>query len=363
MNDAGDSNAAAGAPSKSIDAAVPIDATTAASKSAPSAAPAAAPSSSPATKTVVLVTGGTGLVGQALREIVEADPVEGYEWYFAGSKDADLTDAAAVAALFDRVKPTACLHLAAYVGGLFANMTHRVEFWRRNVAMQDAVMHCCHERGVRRLVSCLSTCVFPDKTSYPIDETMIHDGPPHPSNEGYAYAKRMVDVQNRMYNSQYGHDFTAVIPTNIFGKHDNFSVADGHVIPGLIHKCYLAKKENKPFVVSGSGRPLRQFVFSKDLARLMLWTLREYKETDPIILSVDERDEVSIADVAAAIVRAMGFEGEVVFDTSRADGQFKKTASNAKLRRYLPDFQFTPFDAALKETVEWFVANYDKARK
>ena len=245
----------------------------------PMPTPAAAASSP--TKTVVLVTGGTGLVGQALREIVEADPVEGYEWYFAGSKDADLTDAAAVAALFDRVKPGACLHLAAYVGGLFANMTHRVEFWRRNVAMQDAVMHCCHERGVRRLVSCLSTCVFPDKTTYPIDETMIHDGPPHSSNEGYAYAKRMVDVQNRMYNSQHGHEFTAVIPTNIFGKFDNFSVSDGHVIPGLIHKCYLAKKNGEAFVVSGSGKPLRQFVFSKDLARLMLWTLQGVQGDGP----------------------------------------------------------------------------------
>ena len=342
--------------------AAPIDAAAAAAAAAANSAPSSAPAAA-SPKTVVLVTGGTGLVGQALREIVEADPVEGYEWYFAGSKDADLTDADAVAALFDRVRPGACLHLAAYVGGLFANMTHRVEFWRRNVAMQDAVMHCCHERGVRRLVSCLSTCVFPDKTTYPIDETMIHDGPPHASNEGYAYAKRMVDVQNRMYNSQHGHDFTAVIPTNIFGKHDNFSVSDGHVIPGLIHKCYLAKRSGEPFVVSGSGRPLRQFVFSKDLARLMLWTLREYRETDPIILSVDERDEVSIADVAKAIVEAMGFEGEVVFDTSKADGQFKKTASNRKLRKYLPDFKFTPFGDALRETVEWFVANYETVRK
>ena len=116
-------------------------------------------------------------------------------------------------------------------------------------------------------------------------------------------------------------------------------------------------------MVSGSGKPLRQFVFSKDLARLMLWTLKEYKETDPIILSVDEKDEVSIADVANAIVKAMDFKGEVVFDTSKADGQFKKTASNKKLRKYLPEFEFTPFGDALKETVEWFVANYETARK
>lgn len=221
----------------------------------------------------------------------------------------------------------------------------------------------CHARGVAKLVSCLSTCVFPDATTYPIDETMIHNGPPHFSNEGYAYAKRMVDVQNRMYAAQYGCKFTSVIPTNIFGKHDNFHLADSHVIPGLIHKCVLAKQAGTPFTVLGSGAPRRQFIYSKDLARLMLWTLQSYDEADPIILSVGEEDEVSIGDVARAVVDAVGFKGDVVFDTSAADGQFKKTASNAKLRQYLPDFKFTPMEAALKETVDWFVANFEGARK
>lgn len=139
--------------------------------------------------------------------------------------------------------------------------------------------------GVKKLVSCLSTCIFPDKTTFPIDETMIHDGPPHFSNEGYAYAKRMVDVQNRMYNSQHGCNFTAVIPTNIFGKHDNFHLDDSHVIPGLLHRGYLCKQKGEDFTIWGTGKPLRQFIFSTDLARLMIWTLREYEESDPIILS------------------------------------------------------------------------------
>jgi GDP-L-fucose synthase len=221
----------------------------------------------------------------------------------------------------------------------------------------------CHARGVTKLVSCLSTCIFPDATTYPIDETMIHNGPPHFSNEGYAYAKRMVDVQNRMYASQYGCKFTSVIPTNIFGKHDNFHLADSHVIPGLIHKCYLAKKAGTPFTVLGSGAPRRQFIYSKDLARLMLWVLQSYDEADPIILSVGEEDEVSIGDVARAVATAVGYEGDVTFDTSAADGQFKKTASNAKLRKYLPDFKFTPMEEAMKETVQWFVDNFETARK
>lgn len=103
-------------------------------------------------------------------------------------------------------------------------------------------MECCREFNVAKLVSCLSTCVFPDKTSYPIDETMVHNGPPHPSNEGYAYAKRMIDVMNKCYREEYGSNFTSIIPTNIYGPDDNYSIEDGHVIPGLIHKCYLAKQ-------------------------------------------------------------------------------------------------------------------------
>lgn len=104
---------------------------------------------------------------------------------------------------------------------------------------------------VDKLVSCLSTCIFPDKTTYPIDETMVHDGPPHESNFGYAMAKRMIDVQNKAYNEQYGCNFTSVIPTNIFGPHDNYDLEDSHVLPGLTHKCYLAK--SKCFVISGDS--------------------------------------------------------------------------------------------------------------
>lgn len=132
---------------------------------------------------------------------------------------------------------------------------------------------------------------------------------------------------------------------------------------GLIHKAYLAKRDGKSFEIWGSGKPLRQFIYSLDLARLFVWVLREYTEVDPIILSVDEADEVSIGDVAQTILKAFEFKGDVVYLTDKADGQFKKTASNAKLRRYLPDFKFTPFDQAIQESVDWFNANYDSARK
>jgi len=255
-------------------------------------------------------------------------------------------------------------------------MNYKLDFYRDNMIINDNVLHTSFENGVEKVVSCLSTCVFPDKTTYPIDETMIHNGPPHDSNFGYAYAKRMIDVQNQAYKEQFGVKYTSVVPTNIFGPHDNYHLQDSHVIPGLIHKCYLAKKNGTPFIVAGSGTPLRQFIYSRDLAKLFVWVLRDYPEVDPIILSgwyirqegvlmcvVGEEAEVTIKHVADTIVKCMDFKGEYKWDTSKADGQFKKTASNAKLVKYLPDFEFTPFEQAMRESVDWFEANYDTLRK
>lgn len=317
----------------------------------------------------VLVTGGSGLVGMALKAVVEAEhranPAQAAaeKWVFLSSKDANLTSMDSTRACFEIHHPTHVIHLAAKVGGLFKNLSEKVQMWKDNVDMNNNVMECCRLFAVKKLVSCLSTCIFPDKTTYPIDETMLHNGPPHPSNEGYAYAKRMIDVLDRCYHDQYGCNFTAVIPTNVYGLHDNYHLHDSHVVPGLIHKFYLAKKTGTPMRVMGSGRPLRQFIFSEDLAKLMLWTLRVYPERDPIILSVGEEDEVSIADVVRMIAEAMDFKGEIIFDTEKPDGQFKKTASNHKLRRYLPDFRFVPMAEGIRRSVQWFVENYDAARK
>ncbi|XP_067086418.1 GDP-L-fucose synthase-like isoform X3 [Osmerus mordax] len=313
----------------------------------------------------VLVTGSTGLVGKAIERVVneEEGSKEAEQWVFLSSKDANLMDFQETLAVFQKHKPTHVIHLAAMVGGLYKNMKANLDFWRNNLYINDNVLQAAHEVGVVKVVSCLSTCIFPDKTTYPIDETMIHNGPPHPSNFGYSYAKRMIDVHNCAHAEKYGSRYTAVIPTNVFGPHDNFSIEDGHVLPGLIHKAFIAQQEGSPLTVWGSGSPRRQFIYSLDLARLFLWVLREYKEVNPIILSVDEEDELSIKEAAESVVQALGFKGEVVFDTSKSDGQFKKTASNAKLRRYLPDVKFTPFNQALKETCDWFVANYDTARK
>jgi len=222
------------------------------------------------------------------------------------------------------------------------------------MAINQNVLQCCNEFNIQKCVSCLSTCIFPDKTSYPIDETMVHNGPPHGSNFGYSYAKRMIDVLNKGYGQDHGRRYTSIIPCNVFGPHDNYNLTNSHVVPALIHKTYNAIQNGTPLEFFGSGKPLRQFIYSFDLAHLILWVMREYNEIEPIILSVDEKDEISIKDAFDSVLKAFDYKGEVVYDTSKADGQFKKTASNAKLRKYLPEFEFTPFDEAIVESVKWF---------
>lgn len=317
-------------------------------------------------KRIVLVTGGTGLVGKGIEAFISSDPVAAAEesWVYLSSKDGDLRDPVAVKAIFEAYRPTHVIHLAAKVGGLFANMAEKVEFYRENVLINDNVMECCREFEVEKLVSCLSTCIFPDKTEYPIDEKMVHNGPPHDSNAGYAYAKRMIDVLNRCYADEYNCKMTSIIPTNIYGPNDNFSIKGGHVIPGLIHKAYIAKKNGTDFNIWGSGSPLRQFIFNRDLGELTVWVMRDYDSVEPIILSVPEEDEVSIAAIAHMVADATGLPRErVVFDTTKSDGQFKKTACNDKLRKLRPDFKFKSIQEGIKESVEWFEANFDSARK
>ena len=192
---------------------------------------------------------------------------------------------------------------------------------------------------------------------------MLHDGPPHTSNDAYAYAKRMLEIHSKVYQEQYDDNFICVIPTNIYGPYDNYSLEDGHVIPALIHRCYLNKKNNEKFIVRGTGKPLRQFIYSEDLAKLILWTLVHYEKKDTLILSVDEKDEISIKDVALNIAKSYDYQDMIEFDDSYSDGQYKKTADNSKLKKLIGEFEFTKFEDGIKKSVNWFIENYNNCRK
>lgn len=302
-------------------------------------------------KNKILITGGNGLVGSEFK---------GDQYYKPSSKDYDLIDRDQTYRLmlkeFDGV-----IHCAAKVGGLGSNMNYKGDFFYNNIMMNTNVIEGARLSKVKNLVAFLSTCVFPDNVEYPLTEKKIHLGPPHFSNDAYAYAKRMADVQIRAYKEQYGLNYKAVIPSNIYGPNDNYDLVNGHVLPSLIHKCYLARENKTPLTIWGSGKPLREFIFSRDVAKLTEWVLYNYNENEPIILSTSE--EVSINDVVGIIVELMNFKGDVIFDSSKPDGQFRKPSDNSKIKNYLPEFEFTPLYEGLKETIEYFEKNYNLVRK
>jgi GDP-L-fucose synthase len=318
----------------------------------------------------IIVTGGYGLVGQAIQTIVQQqkqknslDIVENQDAYlFLSSKDYDLTSMEQTQQLFQTHQPTHVIHLAANVGGLFKNMNHKVDMLEKNLAINYNVIKTAHQYKVQKLVACLSTCIFPDAVpTYPITEEMLHDGPPHPSNDAYAYAKRMLEIHCRAYRENYGDNFVCVSPTNVYGPHDNFNLEDGHVLPALIHKCFLAKESNTDFVIRGTGKPMRQFIYSEDLAQMMLTVLFSQNTPGNLILSSPEEAEISIGEVATQIAKCFDYESRMRMDASFSDGQFKKTVSNEKIMRIMPPtFQYTSMEDGIRKTVEWFLNTENK---
>jgi GDP-L-fucose synthase len=297
----------------------------------------------------LLVTGGNGLVGSS----IHADIKIGSEFDLRKS---DISDE-----VLKKNNPTHVIHCAGKVGGLGSNMNHKGQFFYDNIMINTNIIESARKYNVEKLVAFLSTCIFPDNVEYPLTESKIHLGAPHNSNDSYAYAKRMADIQIRAYREQYGLNYISVIPTNIYGPNDNFSLEHGHVVPMLIHKLYLAQKNNTDFIVWGSGKPLREFIYSKDIAKLSEWALDNYNEVEPIIFT--NSYEISIMDLVDLLISEFNFKGKVIFDTTKPDGQFRKPSDNSKLKSYLPDFKFTPIETGLKETIQWFRTNYENTRK
>jgi GDP-L-fucose synthase len=300
----------------------------------------------------ILVTGGYGLVGSEFAQKKYIKPT---------SIDVDFRNTSEVNEFFNSTSFDGIIHCAGKVGGVGGNMKYKGEFFYDNIMMNTNVIESARKHNIKNLVSFLSTCVFPDNVEYPLTESKIHLGPPHFSNDAYAYAKRMADIQIRAYKEQYGLNYKSVIPTNIYGPNDNYNIENGHVIPSLIHKCYLAREHKTDFTIWGTGTPLREFIFSRDVARLTEWVLHNYEENEPIILSTSE--EISIKDVVDIIVELMNFKGNIKWDSLKTDGQFRKPSDNSKIKNYLPDFKFTPLYEGLKETIEYFEKNYNFIRK
>ena len=297
----------------------------------------------------LLVTGGNGLVGS----MIDADIKVG--------RDYDLLNSLETDRMFSEHKPNHVIHCAAKVGGIGGNMNAMGEYFYQNLMINTNIIESARKNNVEKLICFTSTCVFPDKVEYPLTEDKIHLGPPHETNYGYGYAKRMAEVQIRAYNQQYGTKYFTLIPCNIYGPNDNYNIETSHVIPSLIHKTYLAKLKNTDVSVWGSGKTYREFIFSRDVADISKKLLDVYDDTKPIILSTF--NEISIEELITTICDVMKFKKNIVFDKTKPDGQLRKPADNSYLKSIIGDYEFTKLKDGLEETIEFFIKNYNKIRK
>jgi GDP-L-fucose synthase len=276
----------------------------------------------------------------------------------------DLKDYKQVTSLFKRHNILNVIHLAARVGGVNANMCGNGTFFNDNIQINTNVLNASKEFGVKKVVSLLSTCIYPDKCKYPLTEDQIHSGPPHTSNYGYAYAKRMLEIQSKAYREQFGCNFVTVIPNNLYGMFDSFSLENSHVIPAIIRKIYEAKINNTDVVLWGDGSPLREFTYVADLADILFFILENYNEAEP--LNVGNTEEFCISDVANIVSEVLKFNGKIFWDTSKPSGQFKKPSSNENLKKFVKKYnkvlEYTPLNAGLEKVCKWFEATHPYIR-
>ncbi|MBI4370254.1 MAG: NAD-dependent epimerase/dehydratase family protein [Elusimicrobia bacterium] len=296
----------------------------------------------------LLVTGGNGLLGQALRELCPSA-------VFAARRDADLTDLSQTRALFTRHKPSQVIHAAALVGGVKRNAEKNADFALVNSQINANVLTASRETGVTRLLSFLASCAFGGWEKGKLSEDDLYQGAPYDGNSGYGYSKRMLDVELRLISRQYGVHYSSLTPVSMYGPYDNWDLEDGHVVSALIHRCYLAKRDGKALDVWGKGEAVRQFIFVKDVARLALETLRRNDDSETMIVAAG--GGIAIKDLVSEVAKAMDFRGPVHFDAAKPEGQKIKVLESRIFKSRYPDFEFTPLDQGLRFTVDWFLKN------
>lgn len=297
----------------------------------------------------IVVTGGTGLVGKSLQKILP-------DAIYLSSKDYDLTIEHCVKAMYDELKPEIVIHLAAIVGGIQDNINYPAEYFTDNVLMNTHVLEYAHLRGVKRFIGLSSTCAYPDKVHhirYPLCEEFLHKGEPPRTNFEYAYAKRCLSVQIDAYNKQYGTKFQYLIPCNLYGENDKFEGTQAHFISALISKIHKAKqKEEKTITLMGTGKPLRQFMHSDDLA----WVIKYCLDNDIYEnMNVAGFENLSIEEMTYQALDVIGYGSieNIEYDYNQPDGQFWKDVSIQKLLKHIPTFKPKTLKEGIKQTYEY----------
>jgi GDP-L-fucose synthase len=302
---------------------------------------------------LIFVAGHRGLVGSALVRRLRA---AGFERLLLRERgELDLTDQRAVAGFFARERPQYVLLAAARVGGILANNTYPAEFLQQNLAVQTNVIDSAWHSGVRKLLFLGSSCIYPRLAPQPMREDYLLSGPLEPTNEPYAIAKIAGLKMCQAYRRQYGFDAIGVMPTNLYGPGDNFSIEDAHVLPALLRKFHEAKERGAAEVVIwGSGRPRREFLYVDDLAEACLFLMERYEDEQPINIGWG-RDQ-TIAELAETVARIVGFSGVLRYDASKPDGTPRKLLDTTRLTA-LGWRPRTELATGIRATYEWFLNN------
>jgi GDP-L-fucose synthase len=299
----------------------------------------------------VVVTGGAGFLGSYVVEALRARGAR--EVFVPRSKDYDLVRMDRVRALYRDTQPTLVLHLAARVGGIGANRANPGRFFYDNLMMGVQLVEAGREVGLKKLVALGTICAYPKLCPVPFREEDLWNGYPEETNAPYGLAKKMLLVQSDAYRRQYGFDSIVLFPVNLYGPRDNFDLETSHVIPALIRKCVEARErgENR-IVVWGTGAASREFLHARDAAEGILAAAERYEKSEAVNLGAGF--EITIRDLVPRVARLCRFEGEVVWDATRPDGQPRRMLDTSRALREFGWKARIPFDEGLRETVEWY---------
>jgi len=315
--------------------------------------------------TRIFLAGHRGMVGSAIKRQLSSAP--DVELLLALRSELDLKNGTAVQAYMQHHKPDQVYMAAAKVGGIHSNNTYPAEFITNNLAVQSNVIQAAYDAGVHKLLFLGSSCIYPQLAKQPMSEDCLLTGTLEPTNESYAIAKIAGLKMCEAYNRQYGVDYRSVMPTNLYGKNDNFHPHNSHVIPGMMRRFHEAKLSGaQKVVVWGTGKPMREFMYVDDMAAACIYVMNlPYAEfvaavPNPMCshINLGTESDVTIAELATTMAKVVGFEGNIEFDTSKPDGSPRKLMDVSRLRSLGWEYS-VGLEQGLGMTYEWFLGNLD----
>jgi len=307
----------------------------------------------------VCVTGGAGFLGSFVVEKLRQRGAN--EVFVPRIEEYNLVQLEAIQRMLRDAKPQVIIHLAALAGGIGANRSRPAEFFHVNLMMGVQLMHEAWKAGVEKFVAVGTICAYPKYTPIPFKEEHLWDGYPEETNAPYGLAKKMLLVQAQAYRAQYGFNAIYPLPVNLYGPRDNFDLETSHVIPALIRKCIEAQERGMDHIVLwGDGSPTREFLYVEDAAEGLLLATERYDGPEPFNLGSGQ--EISIRDLAHLIARLTGFEGEIVWDTSKPNGQPRRALDTRRAEEFFGFRAKVPLEEGLKRTIAWYRAHRDEIR-